>query len=180
MKVIIYIVLFATISCSSNKISNLQNLYGKELVEPISAMHKIVYRNCPMQNAKIESFASRKHLKILAYYNEKGCTSCRLKELELWKSYIKDSIGSDSSKVEFIFILSNKLDILEHNLRLNRFEYPIICDVNCDFEKQNSLPSNGIFHYFLLDHNNKIVLIGSPLRNYRMWQLYKKRITELY
>jgi hypothetical protein len=31
-------------------------------------------------------------------------------------------------------------------------------------------------HTFLLDENNKVVLVGSPIRNEMLWELYKELI----
>ncbi|CDN33063.1 hypothetical protein BN938_3001 [Mucinivorans hirudinis] len=41
------------------------------------------------------------------------------------------------------------------------------------------MPDKEQFHYFLLDSNYRVRLVGSPVNNPRMWQLYKTRIAEL-
>lgn len=35
-----------------------------------------------------------------------------------------------------------------------------------------------MYHTFLLDRQNRVVLVGNPIGNERLWELYKKEIRE--
>jgi hypothetical protein len=43
--------------------------------------------------------------------------------------------------------------------------------------KLNHFPNNPTFQCFLLDKNNKVLAIGNPANNTKIWELYKKIIT---
>lgn len=58
------------------------------------------------------------------------------------------------------------------------FRHTIYLDSKGEFERINKLPQDHIFHTFLLDGDNKIRLIGSPLYNTTFWNRYKTRIQE--
>jgi len=71
----------------------------------------------------------------------------------------------------------NRLNIL---LKSDKFDYPVFIDFNGSFVKQNpKIPKNRQLHSFLLDKNNKVVLIGSPLYNPMLWELYKRTIYKM-
>ncbi len=61
-----------------------------------------------------------------------------------------------------------------------RFDYPVFLDTAGVFERSNpGLPANPVFHTFLLDRENRVVLVGSPIGNAKMWDLYKSTIARL-
>ncbi len=41
------------------------------------------------------------------------------------------------------------------------------------------VPQNELYHTFLLDRDDRVVLVGSPVGNPRMWDLYKRTIEKL-
>ncbi len=47
------------------------------------------------------------------------------------------------------------------------------------FLTTNPIPSDYRFHTFLLDKDNRVVLVGSPIGNPKMWELYKSTIARL-
>ncbi|MDR3093410.1 MAG: hypothetical protein LBU62_02055, partial [Bacteroidales bacterium] len=54
---------------------------------------------------------------------------------------------------------------------------PVYIDKESFFHKKNpNIPSDERMHTFLLDENNKVVLVGSPIRNEMLWELYKELI----
>ena len=61
-----------------------------------------------------------------------------------------------------------------------RLQFPVLLDTAGIFERSNpQLPENPVFHTFLLDRDNRVVLVGSPLGNPKMWELYKSTIDRL-
>ena len=42
--------------------------------------------------------------------------------------------------------------------------------------KINNFPTSSLLQCFLIDQNNHIILIGNPIRNDNIWDLYKKAI----
>lgn len=46
---------------------------------------------------------------------------------------------------------------------MNKFSYPIIYDYHGTLDSLNQFPKNRIFQTFLLDKDNKVILIGNPI-----------------
>ena len=119
---------------------------------------------------------------IVAYYDEKGCTPCKLKELVVWKSMLREIESEVGQKLRFDLIVQSgpRFRSLEVDLEAYKFPYSIYFDTQDDFERRNpNLPEDPLFHVFLLDRDNRVVLVGSPVGNPKMWELYKSTIARL-
>lgn len=116
--------------------------------------------------------------KVLVYYSAEGCTPCKLKELMQWRPMIEEL--AEDSAVRFVFIL-NPAHTTERELEMTlygmRFAHPVFYDRAGGFETLNpELPKDPVFHTFLLDRANRVMLVGSPVGNVKMWELYKRTI----
>lgn len=118
---------------------------------------------------------------LVVYYNFQGCSSCKLKELLEWKLLLidLDSLKKENFKVNFIMNVGNQMNKTTVDLLSYDFKHLVYFDKKGDFERLNKLPRDPIFHTFLLDEDNEVVLVGSPIYNDKMWQLYKKTIDSL-
>lgn len=118
---------------------------------------------------------------IVVYYNLQGCSSCKLKELLEWKILLNsiDSLKSEEFYIKFVMNVGNQQNKVTVDLIAYDFRYSVFYDLKGNFEKLNKLPWDPIYHTFLLDKNNKVILVGSPIHNDKMWNLYKKTINTL-
>lgn len=74
----------------------------------------------------------------------------------------------------------DNLDEFEYLLERTEFKYPIYADYEGEFELSNpQFKGAHRNNVFLMDKNNRIVLIGNPYQNSNMWALYKKNIKRL-
>ena len=118
--------------------------------------------------------------KILLYVDSVGCTSCRL-NLYQWKRLINESDSIFTGKPEFVFFFQPKkrdekeLQIIFRN---NGFSHPVFIDKENEIMKLNNFPSNREYQCFLLDKENKVILIGNPSIVSGIWILYKRAIIE--
>lgn len=178
-RIVAILSVFLLVACSSNqKNPDLQKILNRQMNLPTSGQWIL------LNNDTTRTLEQNKP-KILVYYDSQGCTSCRLRELLVWKSIIQEienmPYNSDTSKVEFVFVISAKKDkqALKIALQQHKFPYPILCDTEKEFERDNLLPDNELLHCFLLDKENKVKLIGSPLFNEKMWNRYKQEIATI-
>jgi hypothetical protein len=109
---------------------------------------------------------------ILIYTDSTGCTDCKLR-LHVWKTYIREL-----PHVNFMFYFHPKdeqhlLSLLKQTL----FNNPVYLDRNDDLNKLNHFPNNPAFQCFLLDNDNKVLSIGNPVHNPKVWDLYKQIVT---
>lgn len=121
-------------------------------------------------------------IKFVSYFNAEGCTSCKLKDLYTWRRLLhqEDSLPQWRSLFCIFIFNTSKMVYPEQTLSTYRFNHPMIIDSLGDFERANpGLPTNPQFHTFLLDRNNHVVLVGSPIGNPKMWELYKSTIARL-
>lgn len=114
--------------------------------------------------------------KLVSYFDATGCTSCKLKELYVWRRMLAlDSISS----CLFVFNTS-KMEAPVQTLSNYRFNYPMYMDSLQIFEHcYPQLSKIQQFHTFLLDRDNRVILVGSPIGNSKMWNLYKSTIERL-
>jgi hypothetical protein len=116
-----------------------------------------------------------KKYRILQYIDSTGCTSCKL-QLRIWKRYMEEI----NSKADFMFYFHPKTNTEELSLLFSaeEFSQPVYIDVSDSLNKLNRFPDNPTFQCFLLDRENKVVAIGNPAHNLKIWELYKKIIME--
>lgn len=119
--------------------------------------------------------------RIVVYYDAEGCTPCKLKELLTWKSLIETYDQAEHTRFLFILNAGNTArQELDHIVYSMRFTHPVLIDTAYSFERDNpQLPQEALFHVFLLDRNNRVVLVGSPIGNPQMWELYENTISRL-
>ena len=118
--------------------------------------------------------------KILLYVDSAGCTSCRLK-LPEWKRIMAEADTLFSGEVDFLFFFQPKKRDereLQFMFRNNGFRHPVFIDTGNEIDKLNKFPSQTEYQCFLLDSDNRVILIGNPSLNTGVWQLFKKYISE--
>lgn len=155
-------------SCNTEKRkieSVVKEWIGKEIKFPLSI-------NSTKQDS-LWGLIINKDIKVLTIVDSNSCTECRLKLYD-WKKYIEET-DSINTEIAFIFVVNTKnYSIVDTIKKKNNFNYPIFYDYNNKLEKLNRFPKNPNYQTFLLNKNNKVVLIGNPIGNTPMWKLYKK------
>lgn len=118
-----------------------------------------------------------KALKIVIYVDSADCSICQMR-LPEWKIKSRE-LNKFSKSVDLFFIVNTK-DY--RNIKLNAdfvgLRNLILYDTLNIFKKQNPIIKNSKFHTFLLGNNDQIILVGSPLHNDKLWNLYKRVIKD--
>ena len=121
--------------------------------------------------------------KIIVWLDSLGCTPCKLRSLfdkEEDYHYLKDTLGIS---IPYIVVLSPPSGEIVNTIQYIwecDFDYPILFDFKSDFLVQNSfIPSDQIYHTFLVDTDNNIKVVGPPFFNSKMLDLYLNTIKEL-
>lgn len=76
----------------------------------------------------------------------------------------------------FFFQSDDKKEI-RYLLKKDNFDKPICMDQSDRLNELNHFPADGRFQTFLLDKDNKVVVIGNPIHNPNIRELYLKEIT---
>lgn len=174
---LVILLLLAALSCTTGnkgkkEIEQLvKEWQGKEIIIPSD----MVYTH----NAKdtIDWQPETADFKVLVFADSLGCVSCKL-QLPRWKEFMDSIEATAPGKVSFLFVLqSNDEREIQYILRRDRFEYPVCVDVNDELNRLNRFSSHISFQTFLLDKDNKVVVIGNPVHNPAIKDLYLKQIT---
>lgn len=119
----------------------------------------------------------KKKYKILNYVDTSGCTECQLR-LYSWMMMKKET---EEAGLDVVYLFAtyvkdyHELGILQ---KANLFDTPFLYDYNGILDSLNHFPKQNFFKTFLLDCNNKVVLVGNPVSNAGLWDLYKKQISK--
>ena len=115
--------------------------------------------------------------KILVYTDSVGCTSCKL-QLPKWKRMIAEVDSLTGGSVPFLFYFHPKdSKELRFYLRRDNFTYPVCFEEDDYINRLNRFPSDMTFQTMLLNKENKVVAIGSPVLNPKIKELYLEIIT---
>ena len=115
--------------------------------------------------------------KVVTYVDSAGCTSCKL-QLDRWKAFIAEVDSLTGGTVPFVFYFHPKdMRDLRYTVRLDNFKHPVCCDIDDEFNRLNRFPSEMMFQTFLLDKANKVQVIGNPVLNPQVKELYVGKVT---
>lgn len=115
-------------------------------------------------------------LKMIVYINQDGCTDCKLRGLLPYYMFILENEYLDNFGVVIILNTVDR-ELAESTLADMRFRRTVFYDLDNSFERLNPhLPQNEQFHTFLLNEENKVILVGAPVYNEKLKKLYLKEM----
>jgi hypothetical protein len=82
-----------------------------------------------------------------------------------------------ADKVDFRFYLQPKsMDELLFTVQHEQMHHPLYLDFDGNLSVLNKFPNDPRFQCFLLNEDNKILSMGNPATNFRVWEVYKQII----
>lgn len=122
----------------------------------------------------------KKKYNIIIYLDSITCSSCEISELGKWSSFMSNSMQTNTNCLFIAAQLSpQKEEEIKTLVKILKFPWPIYIDKSNRFIQYNhtTLPNNKLFHTFLLNTNDEVILIGNPIINFDLQNLYIKTIT---
>ena len=108
-------------------------------------------------------------LKLVVFTDSSSCSECTLKRMYLWKDFVElEQKYKNQFYIMFIFQTNKAIKVpkMAKSFYLTELNHPIYVDSKDVFKKLNShLPDGEKFNVYLLDENNNVILVGSPLFN---------------
>ena len=143
-------------SCCNNTKSEYEKWINKQIYFP---------DNIPLVNSGV---------KIVSYTGVTDCVVCEIAP-NGWRKFKKelDSIA----KIPIYLIIHPKKE-MEEKLRNQCSDLPLFYDMNDEFFNQNKLSDDKRFRCFLLDEYNRVILIGNPVHNPKIKDLYIRTICD--
>ena len=115
--------------------------------------------------------------KVLVYVDSIGCISCKL-QLYKWKSFIAHVDSATGGNVPFLFFFQSKDDKeIRYLLKRDNFSHLVCIDHDNRMNAKNDFPQEQAFQSFLLDKDNRVKVIGNPIHNLAIQELYLKHLT---
>jgi hypothetical protein len=179
-RILIYgiIILLLSFSCKENKQQIeiekiLTEWIGKEIQFPKDCQCNVLGKDT---TSDLCTNLFDREYKILLYIDSLGCTKCKLRLFEL-KRLIAEADSLDSGKLSFLFFFHPKdIKELQFMFKLDKMIYPVFIDTDNVIGQLNRFPEEESYQCFLLDKDNRIVMIGNPTINPKIWELYKKQV----
>lgn len=109
---------------------------------------------------------------FVMYFTDIECTDCAI-------NHLRDYAGLFSFKdrypvLDVLIVLDvpedSLLDVVK-KLEEQKLMFPVYLDINGKFKTMN-IPKDGRFHSFLIDSDNKPVLVGNPIRSNAILDLF--------
>lgn len=139
--------------------------------------------SCWMNDSAVDvrPWEEKSKLKLIVYVDSALCTSCYIKRMYSWYECLDDTKKYDDFYVYFVFGMKkgeeSKYKAL--NFKLSTLDHPMYIDeTNSLIAGNPQIPKEPLFHTFLLDENNNLILVGSPLQTKKMKELLYKTIEE--
>lgn len=114
--------------------------------------------------------------KVVVFVDSVGCISCKL-QLPRWKEFMHEVDSLSDGNGPFVFFFQTK-DVreLRYILRRDNFSHPVCIDTEDSFYKLNQFPREMMFQTFLVNSENRVKVIGNPIHNLSVKDLYLKEI----
>lgn len=166
--------LFFVMSCQKNdraKVETLVNEWNnKEIRFPENPVFtRFVTDTVPYRIPK-------SNYKVVVFVDSVGCISCKL-QLPNWKKFMHEVDSLCDGDVPFVFFFqSNNVRELRYILRRDGFSHPVCIDTKDRFNKLNRFPGEMMFQTFLVDSANRVKVIGNPVLNLSVKELYLKEL----
>lgn len=170
----IIVLIFFMFSCRKDTVGEkIKSMKEKSITIPLDSMV------CWGESYERDALSVDSSLyKWIVYVDSTECSECFLKKMAKWYYLANDE---KKTKVKLVFIIQSKQEQykdLYAKMYIAHLRHTIYIDTNSCFEKNNPhLPKEHIYHTFLLDKDNNVILVGNPVDNSKVERMFKATIT---
>lgn len=115
--------------------------------------------------------------RMVVYVDSSVCSPCTLDKMYVWNESIKKA-RKQGNRLKYVFIVAPKLEQLEDaylSIESNGLDSPVYVDTAYVFRRVNPhLPKERMYHSFLLDAKDSVVIVGNPMENPKIDSLINK------
>lgn len=169
--ILLFLILLSFFSCYQMTIQDAYNQWiGKTIQFPYNVSFFV-------KDSTFSVSLKQQALKLLLYTDSSGCVSCKLK-LREWQFFNEQLDSLTDERVPTYIVLASTQNRLKKDLLKADYHYPICIDYYDSTNILNDFIKDDRFRCFLLDENNRVVLIGNPIHNSKIKDLYFRTICE--
>lgn len=167
--------MFCLCSCGDSALNKVcDEFIGDSIIIPFEKMNKCSF------SMYADTTRVNRDYKLVSYMKMEGCSNCKISAL-----CAMDNMSSEKDctyRLEPIYIIEvspKEIDFVYAELCKSRIKSPVYLDT-CGFFKQANpeLPNNPLFHTFVLNKKDVVVLVGNPYKNKKMTELLDKVLKE--
>lgn len=174
-KVVLLFFVVMLFSCERTQQEIIADTYTEWMGKQIKMPQNSVFTIDARDTVEVEY---QDNYKIVMYVDSIGCLACHL-GLKSWDRFATMVDSLTGGKVPtLIFVNVSQRKNIEKVLELHPYHRPICVDFKDEYNRLNNLSEYEMFRSFLLDEKNRVVLIGNPIRNTKVADLYLKTIKE--
>lgn len=116
--------------------------------------------------------------KVLIYVDSLDCLSCKL-QMDRWMLLMEEIDTLTEEEILFLFYFHpSKVEDAKNALLKWRFDRPVCIDKEDSLNLLNGFPSNMAFQTFLLNKDNRVLVIGNPVQNAAVKEMYIQEISQ--
>lgn len=169
------VVLFVSCEEKENVKETLRLMQSHPVCLPLDEM-----QCCFRGNDTVMLDSIKNDFRLVVYVDSTECSPCLLDKMFIWNDRLEDA-KKTPSQLKHIFIFAPKPEQLEDaylSLQYCGLESPVYIDTAFAFRKKNPyFPENRIYHTFLLNRNDSILLVGNPMENPKIDEMLKHVLT---
>ena len=171
------VVIFA---CNSHEkeFQNIEAMQSEKTTIPYELMdcwaNDSVTEVSPWKNAKY---------KLIHYIDSASCSSCYLQKVKIndFLFHMEELSNNEFYNVIILTPGSNAKKDLEHLFSEKLIPQTIFIDsANTFLQRNPHIPSETMYHTFLLDENDKAILVGNPITNKKIKELLMSRFEKKF
>lgn len=160
-------------SCKSAEEKEVERVVGSRIGSEVVLPEGLLYRSL----ADSVCAAPTQGPRVIVYINGE-CSACS-KAFSQWKE-MEEAWGEEDRVPIVYYVRTYSFDTLEWLLRQKGFDAAFYIDPKSDILYLNGISEKQpLLHTFLVDGDNRMVLVGSPIDNAQMLALYKQQIRKL-
>ena len=158
---------------NSEQRSMVEEWIGKEIRFPENLVCQI-----GSSHLDLNDILSGSYYKIVTFIDSAGCVPCRMK-MNSWTEFLDKVNSIPDNDVRFLMILNtSEIKNMTYLLNRDRFLHPVSLDKDNAFFNLNGLSDKEQYQTFLLDCENRIVALGSPVDNPKIEKFYLRTLSE--
>ena len=154
-------------------------LQSRPLYLPLDSMRKMKTQG----EDSVMLVSQQDVMKLVVYTDTADCSSCVLRKMYKWNGLLKKlEVYGGRIQPYFIFRpLSKDMGVFYMSMKQITPSCPVYLDSLGVLERANpQIPSNPDLHTFLLDEDNNVLLVGNPIWNEKIkemfWQIVEEKL----
>lgn len=130
-------------------------------------------------NGNDTTYSNSKVKKLVMFVDSASCSGCFINKLVQYYN-INEHLNQKDGQLVIVFNPpQNKIEEIRRKIIRKELPFWCVLDKTGDFLLKNPIiPDNELLHSFTLDENDNIILVGDPLSNPDIMDLFLKQINQ--